>query len=116
MVVALIQYVQGDVEGIRRVLTKFDIGTAMKLAQLKWSIMSKAKDTIPPQEIPGIVYAIGCQTCPKVYIGETNHTAKQRVKEHQCHTRMGHPELSAVAEQAHSTGHQLFWEPRVIAR
>ena len=52
----------------------------------------------------------------KVYIGETNCTAKQCVKEHQCHRGMGHPELSAVAEHAHSTGHKLFWEPCVIAR
>ena len=28
---------------------------------------------------------------------------------------MAHPELSAGAEHAHSTGHQLFLEPRVTA-
>ena len=78
--------------------------------------MNKAKDGIAPQEVPDVVYAIGCQTCPKVYIGETNRTAKQRVRENKCHTRMGHTELSAVAEHVHQTGHQIYWEPRVIAR
>ena len=29
---------------------------------------------------------------------------------------MGHAELSAVAEHVHQTGHQIYWEPRVIAK
>ena len=113
---ASIPYVQGISEGIRRVLAKLDIHTVMKPMKSKWSLMNKAKDGIAPQEVPGAVYAIGCQTCPKVYIGETNRTAKQRVREHKCHTPMGHAELSAVAEHVHQTGHQIYWEPRVIAK
>ena len=90
--IASIPYVQGISEGIRRVLAKLDIRTVMKPEQSKWALMSGAKDAVPPKELPGVVYAIGCQTCPKVYIGETGRTAKQRAREHKCHTRTGHTE------------------------
>ena len=48
-------------------------------------------------------------------MGETNQTAKQRVREHKCHTKTGHTELSAIAEHGHNEGH-IFWQPRVIVK
>ena len=60
-------------------------------------------------------YALGCTDCPRVYIGETGRTAKQRTREHKCHTRTGHTELSAVARHAHTEGHNIHWKPQVIA-
>ena len=62
---ASIPYVQGITEGIRRVLAKLDIHTVMKPMKSKWSLMNKAKDGIAPQEVPGVVYAIGCQNLPE---------------------------------------------------
>ena len=53
--------------------------------------------------------------CPKVYIGETGRTAKQRARQHKCHTRTGHAELSAVARHAHTKGHSIHWRPQVVA-
>ena len=116
MAVASIPYIKGLSEGIQRVLAKLEIRTTMKPVQSKWSFMCRAKDTIPPKESPGVVYAIGCLTCPKIYIGETNRTAKQRALEHRCHTRTGTVEQSAIADHAHTTGHDIHWEPRVIAK
>lgn len=78
--------------------------------------MCGAKDRIKPQEDPGVVYAIGCMGCAKVYVGETNRTASQRAREHRCHTRTGHTELSAIAQHAHATGHPIHWEPRVLTK
>ena len=56
------------------------------LSQWKWSIMNRAKDNIRAQEDPGVVYAVGCTECEQVYVGETNRTAKQRIKEHKNRT------------------------------
>ena len=77
--------------------------------------MARAKDNLPAEDTPGAIYALGCTDCPRVYTGETGRTAKQRTREHKCHTRTGHTELSAVARHAHTKGHSIHWKPRVIA-
>ena len=64
--------------------------------------------------VAGAVYAIGCGTCPKVYIGETARTTAERKKFHKGHPRNGHPELSAVANHVLNTGHEIHWHARVL--
>ena len=112
---ATIPYIRGLSEAVSRVLTPLGIRTVMKPTTLKWSLMARAKDNLPAEDTPGAIYALGCTDCPKVYIGETGRTAKQRAREHKCHTRTGHTELSAVARHAHTEGHNIHWKPRVIA-
>ena len=111
-----IPYVRGTSEAIDRILRPLDIRTVMKPHKIKWSLMKGAKDMISADREPGVVYALGCMECPSVYIGETARTAKQRVKEHNMHTRTGHTDLSAVANHAHTEGHRIHWEPRILAR
>ena len=111
---ATIPYIRGLSEAVSRVLTPLGIRTVMKPTTLKWSLMAPAKDNLPAEDTPGAIYALGCAYCPKVYIGETGRTAKQRAREHKCHTRTGHTELSAVARHAHTEGHNIHWKPRVI--
>ena len=105
-----IPYIQGTSEAIRRVLGQLGIRTAMRSSKIKWSIMKGVKDKQKEEEIPGVVYAIGCGDCRKVYVGETRRTAAQRVKEHKSDTRLGHLDKSAVAEHAHTTGHHVHWK------
>ena len=113
---ASIPYVQGVSEAISRILTPFNIRTVMKPTTLKWSLMKRAKDTLPAEETPGAIYALGCAECPRVYIGETARTAKQRTREHKCHANTGHTELSAVARHVHEEAHRIHWKATVIAR
>jgi hypothetical protein len=49
------------------------------------------------------VYSISCE-CVKVYIGQTGPSVETRVKEHQRHIRLAHPEKSAVAEHSINLG------------
>ena len=65
-----IPYIQGASEAIRRVLAPLGIRTAMRSANMKWSVMGKIKDRPEKGEIPGVVYAVGCKECRKVYIGK----------------------------------------------
>ena len=53
----------------------------------KWSLMTGAKDPLPSQSLPGVVYALGCTECPRIYVGETERTAGRRAEEHQAHLR-----------------------------
>ena len=111
-----IPYIQGTSEAIRRVLGQLGIRTAMRSSKIKWSIMKGVKDKQKEEEIPGVVYAIGCGDCREVYVGETRRTAAQRVKEHKSDTRLGHLDKSAVAEHAHTIGHHVHWKAMVVER
>jgi hypothetical protein len=42
-----------------------------------------------------------------VYIGQTGRSIETRVKEHQRHIRIAHPEKSAVAEHSINLGHRI---------
>ena len=59
--------------------------------------MQGAKDKVQPSREAGVIYALGCMECPRVYVGETARTADLRSKEHQAHARDGRLEQSAVA-------------------
>ena len=89
--VAAIPYVRGVSESINRILKKVNIRMVMRPDKLKWKLMKRAKDSVPAEDTTGIVYAIGCADCPQIYIVETARTAKQRTREHKCHTNMGRP-------------------------
>ena len=64
---AVIPYCRGVSEAVRRVLASQKIRTVMRPRKLKWSLMRDAKDSIPPKNEPGVVYAVGRKTCPNVY-------------------------------------------------
>ena len=112
---ATIPYIAGLSEDIRRILAQVGIRTAMTTNKMKWTLMNGAKDRISAEEKAGVVYAIGCKDCEKVYVGETVRTAKQRTKEHKMHARTGNTHLSAVAAHA-STGHEIHWQPMILAK
>ena len=46
------------------------------------NILKKPKDKIEKETSRGIVYKIKCKDCDCVYIGQTPHALKTRVKEH----------------------------------
>jgi hypothetical protein len=54
---------------------------------------------------PG-VYRIPCE-CGRVYIGQTGRSVDVRLKEHQRHIRLEHPDKSAVAEHSIDQGHHF---------
>ena len=114
-VTASIPYVRGVSEAIARILTGLKIRTVARPTQMKWSVMKRVKDVLPAEDEPGVIYAIGCNDCRKVYVGETARSAKVRTKEHKGHARNGHAELSAVANHA-LDGHSIHWKPRVLGR
>ena len=109
-------YIQGTSEAIWRMPGQLGKRTAMRSSKIKWSIMKGVKDKQKEEEIPGVVYAIGCGDCRKAYVGETRRTAAQRVKEHKSDTRLGHLDKLAVAEHAHTTGHHVHWKAMVVER
>ena len=84
--------------------------------RIKWSVLQGIKDREDKTEIPAVVFAVGCEECKEVYIGETKRKAQQGIKDHKADTRIGRVDKSAIAEHAHVTGHRIYWEPMVIER
>ena len=62
-----IPYVQGVSEPISRILTRVDIGVALK----PHHTFRKPKDAIKFEQKRGLVYQISCRDCNAVYVGET---------------------------------------------
>jgi hypothetical protein len=84
---------------------------------------------LPPKKVSGFlllvkdnlglrtpdVYRIPCE-CSKVYIGQTGRSVDIRLKEHQRHIRVEHPDKSAAAEHTVDLGHRIkFHETSILA-
>ena len=80
--VAVIPYVQGVCECLRRVLTPLQIRVCFKPFLTLQQMLSKPKDQVPDLQRSGVVYNIHCACCPKVYIGQTGRRLSQQLTEH----------------------------------
>jgi hypothetical protein len=47
--------------------------------------------------------------CGKVYVGQTGRSVDIRLKEHQQHIRLEHPDKSAVAEHSIDQGYRIHF-------
>ena len=105
---AVLPYVQGVSEPLRRCLEQQGIRTVFKSETTLRSNLVRPKDTVDPAKQDGVVYRIPCE-CGKVYIGETGRSMHERIKEHDRDIRLARTQTSAVSEHAHKTGHYPLW-------
>jgi hypothetical protein len=82
---------------------------------------------LPPKKIPSFlwpvkddlglktpgVYSVPCE-CDQVYIGQTGRSIETRVKEHQCHIHLQHPDKSAMVEHSISLDHRIQLQDTTI--
>jgi hypothetical protein len=61
---------------------------------------------------PG-VYSVPCE-CGQVYTRKTGRSIETRVKEHQCHICLQHPDESAVAEHSINLDHRIQLQDTTI--
>ena len=80
---AIVPYIQGIAEPIRRVLNNCGIKVALKPFQTFGHIFAKPKDRVPTDQKTHAVYSIPCGDCEKVYLGQTKRQFCTRLKEHQ---------------------------------
>jgi hypothetical protein len=102
--VAFLPLVHTTFNHISRVLPKHNIKTVGLPPRKLSSFLRPVKDHLA-LKTPG-VYSIPCE-CEKMYIGQTGRSIETRVKEHQRHIRLAHPEKSAVAEHSINLGHRI---------
>jgi hypothetical protein len=111
--VALLPFVGTVFNRISRVLARHNIKSVglphMKLS----SLLRPVKDHLGLRT-PG-VYRIHCE-CGRVYTGQTGRSVDIRLKEHQRHIRLQHPDKSAIAEHGIDPGHCIqFHNSSILA-
>ena len=79
---AVVPYVQGVSDRVKRTLQHFNIRTAFKPIRTLASVFKKPKDRPSEEKIAGIVYRVECKDCDFSYIGESKRCWASRRVEH----------------------------------
>jgi hypothetical protein len=111
--VAFLRFVGTVFNRISRVLAQPNI-KAVGLPHMKlFSLLRPVKDHLGLRTPE--VYRIPCE-CGRVYIGQTGSSVDIRLKEHQRHIRLKHPDKSAIAEHSIDQGHHIqFHNSSILA-
>ena len=100
---AVLPYVQGVSEPLRRCLEQQGIRTVFKSDSTLRLQLLQPKDTVDLAKQGSLVYRVPCN-CGKVYIGETVRPMQERIKERDRAVRLARTLTSAASAQAHEPG------------
>ena len=101
---AIVPYIQGIAEPIRRVLNNCGIKVALKGCD------AKLKDRVPTDQKTHAVYFIPCGDCDKVDLGKTKRQFSTCLKEHQRVVSNSNSSKSALAKHVCETSHNIAWD------
>ncbi len=107
---AVVPYIQGVTEPIKRILSNCNIKVALKPYLTLGHIFAKPKDPIPTNQKTHAVYSIPCNDCEKEYLGQSKRQFGTRLKEHQKAVSTLNKGKSALAEHVCDTKHAIAWE------
>ena len=107
---AVLPYVRGVSECIRRVLAPLHIRVCFRPCHTLRSLLSRPKDQVPVLQRSGVVYKIPCAQCPHVHIGQTGQRLCQRITEQKTAVKQADFNSSALSEHAWSAGHPVDWD------
>ena len=80
---AVIPYIQGVTEPIKRILNSHNVKVAQKPFQTLGHIFAKPKNPVTKEQRTDAIYSIPCNDCDHEYIGQTKRQFGTRLKEHQ---------------------------------
>ena len=80
---AVIPYIQGVTEPIKRILNSHNVKVAQKPFQTLRHIFAKPKDPVMKEQRTDAIYSIPCNDCDNKCIGQTKHQFSIRLKKHQ---------------------------------
>ncbi len=107
---AVVPYIQGVTEPIKRILSNCNIKVTLKPYLTLGHIFAKPKDPIPTNQKTHAVYSIPCNDCEKEYLGQSKRQFGTRLKEHQKAVSTLNKGKSALAEHVCDTKHAIAWE------
>ena len=80
---AVIPYIQGVTEPIKRIFNSHNVKVAQKPFQTLGHIFAKPKDPVTKEQRTDSIYSIPCNDFDHEYIGQTKRQFGTRLKEHQ---------------------------------
>ena len=107
---AIVPYIQGVAEPIKRILSNCNIKVALKPYLTLGHIFAKPKDLVKTNQKTHAVYSIPCGDCEKEYLGQSKRQFGTRLKEHQKAVSTLDKGKSALAEHVCYTKHEIAWE------
>ena len=114
--VALLPYVEGVSQSLRRCFQEHGIRTIFKLETTLRKHLIFANDSVPQGKQDGVVYMIPCSDCDSICIGETGRAIQEKINEHERDVRLAGIETSAVSKHTNKTGHSHDWEKHQVSR
>ena len=106
---AVVPYVHGVTEPIKRILGSYNIKVAQKPFLTLNHIFSKPKDPVSKEQKSDAIYSIPCNDCNQEYIGQTKRQFGTRLKEHQKAVALSRKDNSALSEHTCQTNHTIAW-------
>ena len=107
---AVIPYIQGVTEPMKRILNSHSVKVAQKPFQTLGHIFAKPKDPITKEQRTEAIYSIPCNDCDNEYIGQTKRQFGIRLKEHQKAVFLCKKENPALSEHTCLTNHTIGWD------
>ena len=107
---AIVPYIQGVTEPIKRILSNCNIKVALKPYLTLGHIFAKPKDPVKTNQKTHAVYSIPCGDCEKEYLGQSKRQFGTRLKEHRKAVSTLDKGKSALAEHVCYTKHEIAWE------
>ena len=104
---AVIPYIQGVTELIKRILNSHNVKVAQKSFQTLGHIFAKPKDPVTKEQRTDAIYSIPCNDCDNEYIGQTKRQFGTRLKEHQKAVFFCKKENSALSGHRCLTNHTI---------
>ena len=80
---AVIPYIQGVTESIKRILNSHKFKVAQKPFRTLGHVFAKPKDPVTKEQRTDAIYSIPCNDCDNQYIGQSKRQFGTRLKEHQ---------------------------------
>ena len=102
---AIIPYIKGVSEELRRAFHQYNIPAYFKPCNTLRQLLVRPKDKVLKDRVIGPVYNIECDSCSATYIGETERSLKARFQEHKRRSS----ETSEVSRHIHvdQPGHSV---------
>ena len=104
---AVVPYIHGVTEPIKRILCSYNVKVAQKPFLILNHNFAKPKDPVPKEQKSHAIYSIPCNDCNQEYIGQKKRQFGTRIKGHQKAVSLSKRDNSALLEHTCQTYHTI---------
>jgi len=103
-------YVRGFSEGLQRKLKKYNVGYVPKKGETLYTKLCRLKQKTEMMDQKDVIYAVECDTCGVLYVGETGQHFCDRSRQHQADVRAGKSSNGIYDHLKRNEKHSINWQ------